>query len=634
MDPFSITASIITVATLAASTGRAFGDLRDLCKTLPGRLHALSNEVADIELVLHQVASVVEKRACNSILQDQHDNIPQLLKQGQAKLEELRTIIQKITEVCRRTKIPLLRVHSWRKDQPKLQALQEDIKIVKCSLNVMLGASNSQDMMRIRVDLHTMSAVSSRSAKGQHAKQDELQTSLVRHHDSLADSLANVYQQVDTRIGAVEELLKAQSIQLEGSQFSQIGHFYGRPPSYTKRSTRPAGKQAQYPRPVDTNDVGVRVTQPIAASDNSPRNKAHQSLLMGGLSDEDVEALRCVTQDTDFVDDQHYTTLHRIILGLSLQDLEEEIRLHPEDVNTTDVMGRTPLAWAACRGDERSIVTLLRCGAKVNTLDIQHSGIVGHAADRNYVTCVRLLLEAGADPDIAAAFGHKVGNPLNVAARNASDPLLLKTLLDFGADVNSSGVDGMTGLIHAARRDNPSFATLLLEYGANINATSAAGHTPLTTAVVYNSHNVLQLLLDRWFEYSSCPRLTGPHLLQIVSLYADVETMTILTATDHLLLKYDQNYALGDFISRLTERPDATEKLIRAFDDLLSVIKQGAEVCHSPEKILESGLLSHDAAYRDGSDSEISDQEFENALENLQISTSSDVKTGLPVYCR
>ena len=143
MDPLSMTASLIAVATLAASTGRAFRELRALCKSLPGRLHALSNEVADIELVLYQVASVVEERAGDPILQDQQANIPQLLKQAQAKLDELRTIVQKLTEFCEHTKIPLFRAHAWRKDQPRLQALQEDIKTVKCSLNIMLGASNS-----------------------------------------------------------------------------------------------------------------------------------------------------------------------------------------------------------------------------------------------------------------------------------------------------------------------------------------------------------------------------------------------------------------------------------------------------------------------------------------------------------
>ena len=375
--------------------------------------------------------------------------------------------------------------------------------------------------------------------------------------------------------------------------------------------------------------------RPIAASDNSPRNKAHQFLLMGGLSDDDVEALRCLTRGDDFISEQNYTMLHRIILGLSLASLDEEICLHPEDINTPDVMGRTPLAWAACRGDDRAIVTLLSHGAEVNTLDVQYSGVVGHAADRSYVTCVRLLLEAGADPDIAYDHVNKVGNPLNVAARNASNPLILKTLLDFGANVESSGIDGMTASIHASRRDNASFATLLLEYGANINATTASGQTPLTTAVTYNSHNVLRLLLDRWFEYSECPRLTGPHLLQIVALYADIETMSILMNTDHLRLKYDYSYSSSDFKSQLKERPDSTEKIILAFDELMGVIMQepASPSYRSTDRSLEPGSVHSE----DGNASGASDSDtdvFENAMERLYLGKEFVQRKDRDTVCR
>ncbi len=791
MDPLSIATAILGIGAIAASTARAFEELRVVCKTLPGRLHALSNEVSDIELVLGQVASVVGERATDSIIGQSESHLQHLLDQAGSKLGELRTIVENLTNTCKTTKVPIFRVHTWRKNQPRLQTLQEDIKTVKCNLNILLGASNSLDMMRIRVDLEAVSTVTLKSAHDQRDMHDDLQISFRRHHDDLAESVSQIYEQVDRRVGHVEELLIAQAAQMQASQFNQFGNNYGpqhplsRPPKIVRRET-------QHDRDDVSNDVSVRVNQykscrpgcccvchmqtrsaspglvdrvfgqmfvgyaglpflnpkcdtpsceknqtsqisveywfplgfvwskilrvqlsyqpnigphfdlttlrrvpdsaqcvtfalngnvdglkdlfrrglasprdvsttrgysvlrwemygkqyqtckfllnagadpdyrPIAASDNSPRNKAHQFLLMGGLSDDDVEALRCLTRGDDFIDEQNYTPIHKIVLGLSLVDLEEGIRLHPETVNSTDVMGRTPLAWAACRGDDRAIVTLLSHGAEVNTLDIQHSGVVGHAADRSYVTCVRLLLEAGADPDIASAHGYKVGNPLNVAARNASDPMALKTLLDFGADVESSGVDGMTALIHASRRNNANFAALLLEYGANINATSIVGQTPLTTAVVYNSHNVLRLLLERWSEYSVCPRLTGPHLLQVVALYADVETIHILMNTDHLRLKYDCNYALGDFISRLNERPDATEKLVSAFEELLSVIKEGPAKSrhhHGFDDLMESGLMSADA-----SDSE--SDNFENAMENLCLAGENKVNEERPRICR
>ncbi len=142
MDPLSITASAITVASLAASTCRTFADLRSLCKSLPGRLHALNNEVVDIEVVLVQVATVFNDRA-HSIPENQQQAIPRLLEQATAKLSELQSSVGQLAKHCDRAKFVVLQAHAWRKEQPKLRALQDDIKTVKCSLNVVLGASNS-----------------------------------------------------------------------------------------------------------------------------------------------------------------------------------------------------------------------------------------------------------------------------------------------------------------------------------------------------------------------------------------------------------------------------------------------------------------------------------------------------------
>jgi hypothetical protein len=142
MDPFSITASAVTVATLAASTCRTFADLRALCKSLPGRLHALNNEVADIEVVLVQVATVFDERAY-SIPGKHQQAIPRLLDQANDKLTELQSTIEQLTKIYASGKIVVLQAHVWRRELPKLSALQEDIKKIKCNLNILLGASNS-----------------------------------------------------------------------------------------------------------------------------------------------------------------------------------------------------------------------------------------------------------------------------------------------------------------------------------------------------------------------------------------------------------------------------------------------------------------------------------------------------------
>jgi hypothetical protein len=148
MDPLSVTASAIAIATLAANTCRAFTDLRSLCKQLPGRLHALNNEVVDIQVVLHQVASIFNERACAPIPQGQQVAIPALLDQAKTKLSEVQEIVEQLYRSCDHAKFVVLQARAWRREQPKLQELQNDIKIIKCNLNVLLGASNSYDPIR------------------------------------------------------------------------------------------------------------------------------------------------------------------------------------------------------------------------------------------------------------------------------------------------------------------------------------------------------------------------------------------------------------------------------------------------------------------------------------------------------
>lgn len=142
MDPLSVTASAITVAALAAQTCLAFSDLRSLYRSLPGRMHALNNETADIQIVLQQVASVFKERGASISREDQHA-VSRLLAQAKTKLSELQVTVEELARVCRNTKNFPYQAYTWRKEKPKLRELQEDIHGIKCSLNVAIGASNS-----------------------------------------------------------------------------------------------------------------------------------------------------------------------------------------------------------------------------------------------------------------------------------------------------------------------------------------------------------------------------------------------------------------------------------------------------------------------------------------------------------
>ena len=144
MDPLSLTASVIAVASLAAKTCTTFAKLRGLHKAIPGRLHALNNEVVDIELVLYQVAAVVREREVLLLSRErEQDDIEHLVEQAKTKLDELRAIVNRLCDTCIDTKLSPFRGYRWHKEQERLQGLQNEINSVKCSLNIILGASHS-----------------------------------------------------------------------------------------------------------------------------------------------------------------------------------------------------------------------------------------------------------------------------------------------------------------------------------------------------------------------------------------------------------------------------------------------------------------------------------------------------------
>lgn len=354
--------------------------------------------------------------------------------------------------------------------------------------------------------------------------------------------------------------------------------------------------------------------RPIAQSDDAPSDKAGDVVLRGNISREVIEILRIISDGSDYVERQNFTRLHRIVLGLCSGDLETEVLQNSHDVDFPDAMGRTALQWAAARGDERAVVTLLSWGADPNNMDKKLNTPLTLAANQNQAVCVRLLLEAGALPDPELPPGIKFGTPLNCAARNATDPMVMKTLLDFNANIDASGVDGVTPLLHVARANSVAHAVLLLEYGANINAISKSMQTPLTAAIQYNNHSVLKLLLERWSDYQVCPRLKGPNLLEIVAQYADVETMLLLTAAEHLRTRTDSLYLRDHYFQVLEERNDKCEKLDVAFGELLSVIRMDAECHGGPQGRLEAGLNRWDCyTYEEDSGSDTS--VFEDAKE-------------------
>jgi hypothetical protein len=145
MDPLSLTASIVAVTTVAVQVGKMLAKIHDDWDSLPGRIHALNNEVQDFNIVLHQVTIAVEERKLTRWDSHGESNLPTVLARGELVLLDVKAILDKIVLAGSgvKTRVAIQRLLIWRREQGNVACLQDAIKQVKSSLNIILGASNS-----------------------------------------------------------------------------------------------------------------------------------------------------------------------------------------------------------------------------------------------------------------------------------------------------------------------------------------------------------------------------------------------------------------------------------------------------------------------------------------------------------
>ncbi|KAG8185896.1 hypothetical protein JTE90_028896 [Oedothorax gibbosus] len=143
------------------------------------------------------------------------------------------------------------------------------------------------------------------------------------------------------------------------------------------------------------------------------------------------------------IDDHGYTLLHWASSNTGWTDIVRLILDNGEaDLNAVDHLGRTPLLWAARRGDEGVAALLIRAGADVNRSDTFKRTALHYAVERGLTTVIQILLEKeGLD---LSAQDIKGNTPLHVACMYR--PEAIKQLLEAGADTHMKNDQGETAL--------------------------------------------------------------------------------------------------------------------------------------------------------------------------------------------
>lgn len=235
-------------------------------------------------------------------------------------------------------------------------------------------------------------------------------------------------------------------------------------------------------------------------------------------------------------------------------------------------MGRTALDWATALARLSDMRLLIDRGSSVNTMDVSGRTTVLHAVDSHSDDALRMVLEAGANPDPEVPKGLFRSSPL-IAASFGGLVGMVKLLIKFYAKVDACNPEGRTALLTVLGMQNVECAKILLASGADTGYISSRGHTALTTAILYNNHAVLKFFIN-WCNTS---RLKEFRLLPIVARSADMETMSIIASSDLLkqtLLNGDDFVACRDLLGM---RADYNEQLGNVFEKLFFVAHEGGE---------------------------------------------------------
>jgi ankyrin repeat protein len=225
-----------------------------------------------------------------------------------------------------------------------------------------------------------------------------------------------------------------------------------------------------------------------------------------------------------------------------------------------------PLIEAVKGGDINLVMTMLDNRVDVNQPAADGTTALAHAAYRNDLAMLELLLIKGeAEVNIANDYG---ATALYMAAGNADAELILR-LLRAGADPNIGLLSGETPLMVTANRSKLEAARLLLEHSADPNARETrGGQTALMWAVAEHHPNIVNLLIEHKADVNT-PSNTGFTPLMFAAQQGDAESA-------QAFLKAGAVVDAGMFRSGLTPLMIAS---IGGFEDVARVLLvHGADV--------------------------------------------------------
>ncbi|HPF99229.1 MAG TPA: ankyrin repeat domain-containing protein [Kiritimatiellia bacterium] len=309
---------------------------------------------------------------------------------------------------------------------------------------------------------------------------------------------------------------------------SERARFGGGAPA-AKPVAQPASASAA-PRSATTAPSAVESARPARSSSVS-RGPADRALARALADGDAAAALAALAADAGQANGAGYHDRSGLceVIALHMDDVAERMISMGSDVNVKGAGDKTPLHWAGRENNAKIAQLLLSKGASVAALDDRRRTPLHSAAGQGSVAAGEVLIAAGADVNAkdqdgitplhaAAGLGSMDGYiPAQQYAKSTGYPDMVKLLLERGADPNvADSVGGATPLHFAAGAGNEQSVELLLAAKAYAGAADGDGFLPIHRAAETGSVAAVAAFVSIGFD-ADTPTKSGIRPLHLAA---------------------------------------------------------------------------------------------------------------------
>ena len=236
----------------------------------------------------------------------------------------------------------------------------------------------------------------------------------------------------------------------------------------------------------------------VACTDDSGPTALHAAVSQGNAEIARMLAERCAED----LDDVSSDSLYELALRQSTPALVQVLLDAGVDFPCSSESGRTLLHRAVSDGDiALTRIVAEQCSADLNAASTSYfdeQTPLSQAIGSGSQELVRILIDAGADPNVSVVPDHEVGSHLAFAVEEGNLEIV-RLLLEAGADPNVSDADlgapsyRETPLDRAYHNDRADLVRVLAAAGADLGA---AGDSMLSAAIISRKAEMVSALVE------------------------------------------------------------------------------------------------------------------------------------------